>query len=248
VCSGVGLIPFARGLWPVAVLGLILNGALLAWMYRRSVTGAVLAVPPPRQPATLQRWMLGASLAAGLGMLAALVLGAHPASAAMAAGAGVVLAGATRPRRALQEVDWSLLLFFGGLFVVMRGVEEAGLSHAVVAGIAGPLGAGGGEALARMGVAVTVLSQAVSNVPAVMLFVPSLEALRPEAAAGMWKGLAVFSTLAGNLTIIGSVANVIVFETAKRAGVEVGFFEYLKVGLPLTLVTLLLAWTVLVAQ
>lgn len=85
-------------------------------------------------------------------------------------------------------------------------------------------------------------SQAVSNVPAVMLFVPALEALPSVSATHLWLALAAFSTLAGNLTIIGSVANVIVFETARRDGVEIGFLEYLKAGAPLTLATCLLAW------
>jgi Na+/H+ antiporter NhaD/arsenite permease-like protein len=75
-----------------------------------------------------------------------------------------------------------------------------------------------------------------------MLFVPSLEAVTPAAAERLWLSLAAFSTLAGNLTVIGSVANVIVFETARRDGVDVGFFEYLAAGLPLTLLTCVLAW------
>ena len=86
------------------------------------------------------------------------------------------------------------------------------------------------------------MSQLVSNVPAVMLFVPTLQAVPPSTSHDLWLALAAFSTLAGNLTIIGSVANVIVFETARREGVEVSFFEYLRVGLPLTILTLLVAW------
>jgi Na+/H+ antiporter NhaD/arsenite permease-like protein len=245
VRSGIPLLPFAGGLWPVAAIGLVLDSLLLGWIYRRSLGGAPLVVPPPRQPLTVQRSMLAASMAAGAGMVIALSLGAHPASAAMAAGAAVVLAGATRPRRALQEVDWSLLLFFGGLFVVMRGVEQAGLAHAVMAGVGGPLVAGDAAALAHLGAAVAILSQAVSNVPAVMLFLPAMAALPAHATEPMWLGLAAFSTLAGNLTIIGSVANVIVFESARREGVEVGFLEYLKVGAPLTLATLVVAWGLL---
>jgi Na+/H+ antiporter NhaD/arsenite permease-like protein len=96
-----------------------------------------------------------------------------------------------------------------------------------------------------MGAAVTVLSQAVSNVPAVMLFVPWMEALPGQISSTLWLGLAAFATLAGNLTIIGSVANVIVFESARREGVEVGFLEYFRAGAPLTLGTLAIAWAVL---
>jgi Na+/H+ antiporter NhaD/arsenite permease-like protein len=247
VRSGIGFLDFLSGLWPIAAAGLLIDGLLLTALYRRSITGAPLRVPPPRAPRAVQRYMLAASLLAGTGMVAALGLGAPPASAAMTAGAAVILAGAARPRDALKQVDWSLLLFFGGLFVVMHAVVRAGLAGAVVAWLAGPPGLQASPvALARLGVAVTLLSQAVSNVPAVMVFVPGLEALPAASAAHLWLTLAAFSTLAGNLTILGSVANVIVFETARREGVDIGFFEYLKVGALLTLATCLIAWVWLV--
>jgi Na+/H+ antiporter NhaD/arsenite permease-like protein len=242
VRSGVGLLRFGAALGPVAAAGLLVDGLLLAWIYRRQVSRVPLVVPPPRRPAEPQRWMLCASLLAGAGMVAALALGAHPAATAMSAAAAVTLAGAARPRRALQQVDWSLLLFFGGLFVVMGGVERAGLAQAVVIGVAGPLAAGGARELGRLGLAVTLLSQAVSNVPAVMPFLPTVGSLPAAVAERLWLGLAAFSTLAGNLTIIGSVANVIVFESARRDGVEIGFLEYLRVGVPLTILTTALAF------
>ncbi len=248
VRSGIRLVPFAAALWPVAAAGLLLAAALLCRVYRAEVTSRPLKVPPPRSPQVVQTWMLAASLATGAGMVVALVLGCRPAAASMTAAAVVVLAGATRPRRALQEVDWSLLLLFAGLFVVMRGVEEAGLARAVVTGIAGPLARTGALASARFAAAVTVLSQLVSNVPAVMLFVPSLELLPAGAAVRLWLGLAAFSTLAGNLTLIGSVANLIVFETARKDGVEVGFLEYLRAGLPVTLGTVAIAWAWLLVR
>jgi len=245
VRSGLGLVPFARRLWPVALFGLLWDAILLAFLYRRRITAAPLRVPPPREPRAVQGFMLAASLLAGCGMVVGLALGARPAAAAMTAGAAVILAGATRPRRALQRVDWSLLLLFGGLFVVMRGVEGAGLADLLVSRVSGHLAAGDGPALARLGAAVTLLSQTVSNVPAVMLFIPVMKGLPAGVSGRLWCGLAGFSTLAGNLTIIGSVANVIVFETARRDGIEVGFSEYLRAGIPLTLGTLALAWGVL---
>lgn len=252
VRSGIGFLPFLAALGPVAAAGLAAAGLLLSFLYRRTITAAPLVVPPPREPRPVQPYMLAASLAAGTGMVLALMAGARPATAAMTAAAAVILAGAARPREALARVDWSLLLFFGGLFVVMRAVEQAGLAQALVAGITGPLGhadpagaataAATGVTIGRLGLAVTLLSQAVSNVPAVLLFVPSLQAIPAPAAGPLWLALAAFATLAGNLTIIGSVANVIVFETARRDGVEIGFREYLKTGVPLTVVTLLAAW------
>lgn len=242
VRSGIGLIPFAQGLWPVSLAGLVATAGLLTLVYRREITGLPLVVPPPRAQRALQRWMLVAALCSGAGMLAALAIGVTPAAAAMGAAAAVILAGATRPRLALQQVDWSLLLFFGGLFVVMRGVADAGISDAIVHGIAGPLDGTAAVATTRLASGVTVLSQLVSNVPAVMLFVPTLEAVPAETAHRLWLALAAFSTLAGNLTIVGSVANIIVFETAGREGVEVSFFEYLRAGVPVTMLTLLVAW------
>jgi Na+/H+ antiporter NhaD/arsenite permease-like protein len=243
VRSGIGLFSFARGLWPVSLVGLAAIAGLMSLLYRRQITRAPFLVPPPRDPCPLHRWMLVSSLGAGAAMFGAMTLGVSPAAAAMGAAAAVILAGATRPRLALQHVDWSLLLFFGGLFVVMRGIADAGISDAIVGRIVGPLDGATAVATARLAGGVTVLSQLVSNVPAVMLFVPSLQAVPAEAAHRLWLSLAAFSTLAGNLTIIGSVANVIVFETAKRDGVEVTFLEYLRVGLPVTILTSLIAWS-----
>lgn len=242
VRSGLSLIPFTAALWPVALGGLALDALILGAIYRRSVGWDPINIPPPREPAMVHRWMLGTSLAAGAGMVVALGFGARPAAAAMTAAGFVILAGAARPRRALQEVDWGLLLFFSGLFVVMRGFESAGFAHAFVATVAGPLDPATPLALARLGAAATLLSQAVSNVPAVMLFAPSVASAAPDAAATLWPALAAFATLAGNLTIIGSVANVIVAESARRLGVEMRFGEYLRSGVPITLATLGLAW------
>jgi Na+/H+ antiporter NhaD/arsenite permease-like protein len=245
VRSGMTLLPFAIRLWPVAFLGLVLDGALLSWLYRRRITARPLTVPEPRHSPEVHRWLLVASLASGVGMVVALAAGVRPSAAAMTAAAVVILAGATRPRESFRHVDWSLLLLFSGLFVVMRGVDHSGLAHAFLSRFWGPVTSEGAHLMAGLGAAVTVLSQAVSNVPAVMFFLPSVERLPEEAAARLWPALAAFSTLAGNLTIIGSVANVIVFETAKREGAEVGFGEYLRAGFPLTVGTLLIAWIIL---
>jgi Na+/H+ antiporter NhaD/arsenite permease-like protein len=91
-----------------------------------------------------------------------------------------------------------------------------------------------------------VLSNLVSNVPAVLLFKPLMEVMPQRELA--WLALAMSSTLAGNLTVLGSVANLIVVENARRAGTELGFVEYLKVGVPVTVLTTLagIAWLALV--
>lgn len=227
VRSGIPFLSFAWAIAPVSALGLLLAGVLLCAVYR---------------PLVLQKWMFAAALASGVGLLVALSAGANPAAAAMTAAAAVIVAGATRPREALRRVDWSLLLLFGGLFVVMRGVDEAGLARMVVDRIAGTLEMASPAVHARLALAVAFLSQAVSNVPAVMLFVPTFGAIHVESAHRLWLALAAYSTLAGNLTILASVANLIVVEGARREGIEIGFVEYLKAGVPITVGTLALAW------
>ncbi len=236
---------FLAALFPVSLVGLGVCGLLIQWVFPETRDARRFTVPPPRTPQQVQRWMLCSSLLAGAGMVGALFVGVRPAAAAMTAGAAVILAGAARPREALPRVDWSLLLFFGGLFVVMRAVEQAGLTARLVEEGSATLGQPEGVALAGLALVSTALSQLVSNVPATMLLLPLVEGA--AANKGLYAvTLAAFTTLAGNLTLIGSVANIIVFEGARREGVEVSFAQYLKAGLPLTCVTLGLAWAWLV--
>ena len=147
------------------------------------------------------------------------------------------------PAYAIDRIEWALLLFFASLFVVMRGLEQTGAvawidTHAVaLAQGASPWGG----ATAVSGVMV-VLSNLISNVPAVLLWrntVPTLP--DPDLT---WRIVAMSSTFAGNLLLIGSMANLIVAERAEARGVRIGFLEYARVGVPVTLLTL--AWGIAV--
>src|SRR6185437_9628768 len=135
------------------------------------------------------------------------------------------------------EIDWSLLLMFSGLFIIVAGAERTLLNEDVVAAVAG-------LRLDRIPVltAITaVLSNLVSNVPAVLVIKPFVAALPDQGR--MWLVIALASTLAGNFTVLASIANLIVVEKAARRGVTIGFFAYARVGVPLTLLTLVLgAW------
>ncbi len=234
--SHVPFLEFSRRLWPVAAVGLLVDFAVIAFVYRREITGAPLIVPPPRKPSQVQRWMLSVSLSAGAAMVAFLCLNFHPPAVAMTLASIVILAGSRQPRRALQGVDWTLLFLFAGLFVVMRGVEEAGLTMLIFERSQFLLKESSLRAAAALSGTIAVLSNLVSNVPAVMLYIPLLKA--QAASDRLWLLLAMASTLAGNLTIIGSVANLIVLEATKDE-VQISFLEYLKVGLPVTLITVL---------
>ena len=233
--SHIRFVEFSRRLWPVAAAGLLVDFAIIAWIYRKEITPAPLVVPPPRKPGTVQRWMLFVSISAACAMLVLLCLNFHAPAVAMALASIVILAGSRRPSRALQQVDWTLLFLFAGLFVVMRGVEEAGLTTLIFRRTQFLLGENSVAAAAGLSAVIAALSNLVSNVPAVMLYIPLLKAR----AAGdtLWLLLAMASTLAGNLTIIGSVANLIVLEATKE-DVRISFLEYLKTGLPVTLLTI----------
>jgi Na+/H+ antiporter NhaD/arsenite permease-like protein len=135
-------------------------------------------------------------------------------------------------RGVARAVDWNLLLLFAGLFVVVAAADRAGIDRQLFDLLA-PVGM---RTVAGLTATTAVLSNVISNVPAVMLFtrlVPRLP--EPERA---WLTLAMASTLAGNLTILGSIANLIVVEGAKRRGVTVSFGEYARVGTPVTLATM----------
>src|SRR5439155_10642606 len=120
-----------------------------------------------------------------------------------------------------------------GLFVLTGGAERTGLADAITTS---PLAAGL-ERPAVLTAVTAVLSNLVSNVPAVLMFKPIVPQLAEPTRA--WLLVAMASTLSGNLTILGSVANLIVVEAARSSGVRIGFAEYCRVGVPLTLVTLL---------
>jgi len=138
-------------------------------------------------------------------------------------------------------VDWGLLVLFVGLFIIVGGAENAG----IVAHLLNVASYGNLQNTAVFTVVVAIVSNVVSNVPAVML----LKSLVPGFADAhtAWLVLAMSSTLAGNLTITGSVANIIVVEIAKN-DVHIGFWDYFRAGLPITVLTLVfgtlwLAWT-----
>ena len=234
--SHIRFLEFSRRLWPVAAAGILVDFAILAFKYRKEITGAPLVVPPPRKPGTVQRWMLLVSISAGAAMFILLCLNFHAPSVAMGLASIVILAGSRKPLRALQQVDWTLLFLFAGLFVVMRGVEEAGLTALIFRRTSFLLGESSLAAAAGLSAVIAALSNLVSNVPAVMLYIPLLKA--QAAGEKLWLLLAMASTLAGNLTLIGSVANLIVLEATKDE-VNISFLEYLKTGLPVTLLTIL---------
>jgi Na+/H+ antiporter NhaD/arsenite permease-like protein len=132
----------------------------------------------------------------------------------------------------VRAIDWRLLALFVGLFVVVGAAERAGIDKRLFAALA-PFGV---RTIAGLSATAAALSNLVSNVPAVMLFTPVVPRLPDPSRA--WLALAMSSTLAGNLTILGSIANLIVVESARRRGVTVSAGAYARAGVPITLATI----------
>jgi Na+/H+ antiporter NhaD/arsenite permease-like protein len=181
------------------------------------------------------------------GMVTAFVLGGFLAGRSLS---GMAMAGATAmillarrpPTRILARVDWSLLLFFSGLFIVVEGLNRAGWGEAFFEAAAPYLGQTPPTQLAAFSGVTVILSNLVSNVPMVLVALPWVPRFPdPEV---FWLGLAMASTFAGNLTLVGSVANVIVAELA-RGRATIRFRDFLAVGVPLTLLTVAWGWAVL---
>jgi Na+/H+ antiporter NhaD/arsenite permease-like protein len=234
VSSGIPFAAFTAHLAPVSLAGLVVVWGAIVLIYRQEFRAGQSFEDPclPRQ--VVYRPLLTKSMFATAVMLVAFVAGVPVPLAALVAAAIVLVTRRIKPQRVFAEVDFSLLVFFAGLFIVTGAIEYSGLSDRLF-GIARPLADRGVAPLA--GVAV-VLSNLVSNVPAVLLFRPFVRQLADPTYA--WLTLAMATTFAGNLTLLGSVANLIVAEIARGRGIDLSFREYLKAGLPITVVSLLL--------
>lgn len=222
---------YALSALPIAVLGLALNHLWLDLCFRRTLREHALR-PVEHAPPIARRAQLDLLVIALTAV--AYTLGADLAWAAASGFVALMLAHRRDTQRLWIHIDFSILLFFAGLFVVVQGLVTSGLPAWLFERF--PLsaledGAGGAWSLT----AVFLLgSNLVSNVPFILVVRDAMSALEdPERA---WKLLAVASTFAGNLTLLGSVANVIVAESARELG-GFGFRQHLKIGLPLALAT-----------
>jgi Na+/H+ antiporter NhaD/arsenite permease-like protein len=237
ISSGISFVRFTAALAPIALLGLVIIWVVMIAVYRTEFATAVLASDIPLTGEEDRSLLRKSLFATGL-MLVALVAGAPIPLAALGAAALLLISRRREPEHVFAEIDWGLLVFFASLFVVTGAIETSGLGKDLFAWMR-PWADGGPGKLTTVCV---VLSNIVSNVPAVMLFRPVVPTLAEPQTA--WLTLAMATTLAGNLTLLGSVANLIVAEIAKRRGVHLSFFEYLKSGMPIAVLTLLLgvAW------
>jgi len=146
----------------------------------------------------------------------------------------ILLFGKAKPSSVIKDVDWVLLLFFASLFILVSSIQSLGLLDSFInielnENLSSIIG---------LHTLSLVMSQILSNVPYTVLMTPLMDVLNNE---NLWLALASSATLAGNATIIGAMANLIVIESAEKENVKISFWEFFKIGIITTLITLILS-------
>ncbi|MGD9540642.1 SLC13 family permease [Methylocystis sp.] len=232
--SGISYGDFAQALWPIALGGVALTIVLVALAFPREFLSHEKLAPIAPAPRPYHAAIASKALLVTAAMIACFFAGVPPAKVAIVAGGLLLLTRRIGSKKIYSEIDWPLLLMFAGLFVVVGAFDKVVLTPGEIAGF-GALRLDQASTLALLS---AVLSNIVSNVPAVLALKPFVAPLSDPKRA--WLIVAMASTLAGNFTLVGSIANLIVVERARSLGVTIGFWTYFKVGAPLTLATIAL--------
>jgi Na+/H+ antiporter NhaD/arsenite permease-like protein len=222
---------FALALAPVALIGLVITVILVVLFHREEFADAARLEAPQRR-VDANRALVIRALLATLIMIALFFAGVVPAKAAIIIGGLLLLTRRLKSRRIYEEIDRSLLFMFAGLFIIVAGAEHSLLTPEIIAGVSRLRL----DQVPVLSAVTAVLSNLVSNVPAVLMIKPFVAPLPDHDKA--WLVIAMASTLAGNFTVLGSIANLIVVQKAAVGGVEIGFWDYFRVGAPLTIITL----------
>lgn len=239
--SKISFARFSLALLPVAVVGLAVAYGVLWWGFRRQLAQAVIHQPetPPRPMD--RRLVFLSFLALGL-VFAGFLAGTQIAWTALAGGALVMVLARRDTHEVLKLVDWHLLVFFAALFVVVEGFNGTGLPDRAYGLVQPMFGASATSQAWNLTWFSVVGSNVFSNVPFVLVAGKWIGRFADPTL--MWQVMALATTFAGNLTILGSVANIIVVESA-RGQVEVGFWDYFKFGLPVTILSTLMGLLIL---
>lgn len=232
ISSGISFNDFFIQLFPLAFIGLLLIWMIIFIIYKKEFIGKKHFKKIEPEYRTYKPLLIKSCFAIAI-MITLFVANFPVPLAALGAASLLLFTRRLKPERVFKEVDWSILVFFSGLFIVTASIETSGLLTYLMH-CSGEFFQGG---IISLSLSSAVLSNLVSNVPAVMLlkpFIPLLE--NPDIG---WLTLSMATTFAGNFTLLGSVANLIVAETAKHSGVRLSFMEYLKAGIPITLLSLI---------
>jgi len=211
---------------PLSLVGLMLDYLIIAWVYRKVLNGLLPDCPP--LDGVINHKLIRKGLVVMILVLAGFLSGFEPAVVASLGAALLLVTRHLKPNKVYAGIDFNLLVIFIGLFVIIGGVEQ---SH-LIGQLLTPRFIQNVQSLPLFTLLTILFSNVVSNVPAVMM----LKFLIPVTSAHVWwASMAVFSTIAGNLTLTGSIANLIVVEQAKKQNVDISFSTYFKIGFPLTI-------------
>ncbi len=242
VFSKIPYLDFAWHLLPIGILSLIANVLIIYTLFRKDITFKKLA------PIVLVKPELDVKLTAkSLFVLFCIFLGfvftGNLPLSAITGGLALIIISRTKPQYALEKVDWTLLLFFSGLFIVVGGINKAGFLTMAHNAVEPYLGETASSQIVHFSIFSVIASNLVSNVPFVLLSASWIDKfIDPKT---MWYALAMSSTFAGNLTVMGSVANMIVLELSKEH-VHVGFWDFFKVGFTTTIISTIIGIIILI--
>ena len=224
---------FSRSLLPAAVVGLAINFFILRFGFRKVLRQTAIDRSAHVVP-KLQRGLFALVCIVFMSIFAGFLAGLNLAWTAMAGAVLVMVLARRDTHNVLKLVDWHLLLFFAALFIVVDGLSDTGLPDAIYSRLRPIFGSSTPTQAWNLTWFSVVGSNIFSNVPFVLLAGNWIARFTDPAL--MWKVLALATTFAGNLTIIGSVANMIVVESA-RDHIQIGFWDYARFGIPITILT-----------
>ena len=229
--SGIPFVRFSLALLPPAIVGLAIAYWVLTFGFRNVLAKAVIQRPtgaPPQLDSRLIKLSFGVLALVFVGF----VVGLNLAWTALAGGALIMVLAQRDTHEVLKLVDWHLLVFFAALFAVVEGLNGTGLPDQAFNRLRPLFGHAAATQAWNLAWFSALGSNVFSNVPFVLVAGKWIANFTDPDL--MWKVMALTTTFAGNLTILGSVANIIVVESARRH-VEVGFWDYAKFGIPITL-------------
>ncbi|MFA6199502.1 MAG: anion transporter [Bacteroidales bacterium] len=236
ISSGISYIDFILHLLPISIIGMGLVIIIIKLFYHKAFSDKTHLKFTSDYSYSFKKMKLSLIIFAFvvLGFFFGKMFSISIPMVALTGAALILLLGKAKPSKVIKEVDWVLLLFFASLFIVVAAIEKVGLLENLMKvnlteNISGILGIHGISLF---------MTQIVSNVPFTVLMTPLMESVNSQT---LWLCLASASTLAGNATILGAMANLIVIESAEKEGVKIGFWQFFKIGIIVTLVTFIVS-------
>lgn len=240
--SGISYSSFLLHLLPISLIGMGIIYFVIKWLYAKNFNHLlIIKADDSYNHYNYKSMMVSAPIFGAIIILFFLSnqLQISIPLIALAGGSVILIFGKIKPSKIIKDIDWVLLLFFASLFIVVKGIEGVGLMEKIksLALLSNDL-----QGIGMVHSVSLIFSQIVSNVPLVVAMLPMMHNTQGDM---LWLALASASTLAGNATIIGAMANLIVIESAKKEGIHIKFMEFFKSGIIVTILSFAISVLVL---